>query len=129
MVTAQTFYTCEVCGYVYEHEEIALACENSKELDPCPVKVGQIVRVYERYDAPEKDEVVEIIIGPPWSASAARSWGNNPYGFLQRVGGKLHHRYLVKVKNTHRMSKDDDSYTDTVSLNNIMVNDKFLEGH
>ena len=122
----KTFYICETCGAEYEHEAIAIVCEGQPKLPLCPVSVGQSVRVYERYDVPEVDEVVEIIVGPPLAASISVG-SRSPEEFLECARHLMGHSYRIRIKNEHQMSKDQDSYTDTVFLTDIMVNGKFLE--
>ncbi len=122
----KTTYICETCGAEYKHKSVAVYCENSPELPLCPVSIGQSVHVYERYDEPQPDEVVEIIIGEPWVVGAANGW-DDPQKFLERANELMCHHYLIRIKNYHQMSKDYDSSTTIVGITNIMVDGKFLE--
>ena len=118
-------HRCTVCGTEWDHQELALLCESSV-LPPCPVKPGDKVKVYERYDPPEPDEVVSVRVVIYSPALSLRSWGGRYKEALKRFPDLSFHTYLVKVKDHHRMSKDHDSNTDEVYLSDIMVGDDFL---
>lgn len=118
-------YICETCGAEYQYEVTALHCESSPPLQPCPLSTGQKVKVYERYDDPQEDEVVGlelIYIGYLHQIEWNRT-EEQVNKFLVGYSTKQSHGWLVEVKNTHQMSKDESSYTSKVRLSSIYIGD------
>ena len=125
----KTLYICDVCGTAYASEHAARTCEEFVLL-PCPVKPGDKVKVYERYDPPADDEVVSVQVGQSFDISGILDgWlrVNDEAGFW-KVMNLPWHEWFVTVKNNHRISKDPDGYADTVTLDRIMVDGAFLRG-
>lgn len=117
----KTLYVCEVCGSEYLHERHAMACETFPEPPKPPLRVGQQVRVYERYDAPTSDEVEAVSL----VAGGTNEWANgnvNEDAWMRMA----RHEWVVTVKKHHRMSKDQESYTKTVGPENIVVDGRWL---
>lgn len=120
-------YECEICGYDYPQSWMAKRCENSPPLPPCPVVVGQNVEIYERYGSPEPDIVKKITLVPSMYCRSMSGWGENEIGFFEVCKTPQFHRWQVQVKDDHQMSKDPDSYTNTVCLSDVRVDGKWLE--
>lgn len=94
MIT-QTTYICEVCHSVWDESWKALKCEGYVA-PPCPVKVGDEVMVYSRYDEPEKDVVVAVKL----LAS------NYPYLALSNDHPEGFHVWHAETENSHQLGKD-----------------------
>jgi hypothetical protein len=126
MVKVITMYQCTICASEYSDLKLAELCEGAAELATCPVKIGDHVKVYERYGEPQDDVVVDISIGPDFLNHLLQDYDH--YIRCIKGGGEIcFHKHMITVKNYHQMGKDGDSYTKTVSLGDIMVDGKWLE--
>ena len=117
MVEVITRYRCAVCGSEYADQRVAARCE-ATVLPPCPVSVGDEVECYERYNPPELDRVVSISIGPGMLRQQLEVATGAEVDRLLAFHYPMH-EYIVSVERTHRMSKDDNSYTVDLTLENI----------
>ncbi len=86
-------YQCEVCGYVYDTEEAALACEQRPVVHDRGVKIGDTVRITRGDGTGSLAEVYGIsILHPGWgptaydhsvclNAKVINSWGSRMLAF------------------------------------------------
>ncbi len=136
MVTSKTTYLCDACGEEYKYKFTADYCENSLRLRPCPVSAGQKVWVWERYgygDGARESYAADPDLGSDIVVSTRV--GNHGYlhsvehnrseeevrEFLKDGGRRQAHRWMVTTETDHRMSKDSDSYTHEVSIENVQL--------
>ena len=122
----KTTYICEICETEYINEKAALFCEASPAFPPCPVKPGDEVKAYERYEDPADDTVIAVYIGPSTLGNVADGWEDRIDELLKRSPKIACHAWYVKLANHHQYSKDADAYTDTYRLGSIMVGGKWL---
>ncbi len=107
-------FVCEICGMEYVYKPFAVACEAHK-LGAAPVKVGQKIWAYERYDRPQPDKVVAVKIVPGMLAHAANGWfeADGVKGAEEFLAQKRKdyewHQWVVVTANAHQHSKDSDS--------------------
>ena len=113
-------YICEQCGTEYIDKRLAEMCE-AFVMDASPVQAGDKVKVYERYDSPEDDEVVAVsVVSNLGHLLSDKTLEDAAHLDMDKF---CWHTYGVEVKNSHRMSKDYDSDTNKVNIDNIMVGD------
>jgi hypothetical protein len=115
-------WACTVCGAEYFDERLAQICESSL-IEDCPIRPGDTVLCYERYENPVKDQVVAVEIGKPYSVWSYNSWADKGYDTMVREHGRqprLHHCWVIATKDEHQMSKDDESYTNRLDSGNVI---------
>jgi hypothetical protein len=123
-------FQCEVCLTEYGCSEAALWCE-AQELPPCPVKAGDALEAYERYDKPESTTVKEIMVRGRF-ARIISGWSDTPEHWAEFI--KLHaartpsHEWCVKLSESHQFGKS--CWTDEYPLGSLRVPgaDTWLDG-
>lgn len=107
-----TIYTCEICETEYRHECCAQYCE-AQFLDPCPVKVGDKVLVYDRYGPPKEDIIISVKIGANITCDFlddwVSNWDNHPVIST--------HSWTLVMNSYHQIGKDES--TDEVDLRHV----------
>jgi len=119
-------YQCEICGGVYADVRHALLCE-SQLIDPCPVKIGDVVRVKNRYETVE-DRVVAINIGQSSMQSALRGYketGIVPIFFEDSTSNL--HEWQVATEKDHVFCKDGYPSHSTFPIHHLDI--EFLENN
>lgn len=97
-------YICEVCGARWHDRDVAEACEAHK---PEPkYRVGDKVRVYERYGEPEPDEVLEVHLGRSPMSQMIRSDLPLNEGQKRLLHKEGHHSWKYTVRKIHQLTKD-----------------------
>ena len=110
-------YACSVCGTVYKSAAAAELCESSPELEPCPVRPGDKVRVYELHRGQKRDVVQQVTLAPTALTGLLKyhtKWLCWPFD-------RQFHCWKVRVKQHHQVTKDEDGYTNTVTLDQLAV--------
>lgn len=116
-------YKCEVCGSEYNDVRHALVCE-SQEIDPCPVKIGDIVNVINRYETVQ-DEVVDVFISAAEAFAAYldqyKKNGPVPIGLLECD----FHEWHVKTKKYHSLFENGYPEYNSFPISNLEIEPEF----
>jgi hypothetical protein len=115
----ETLYVCEICETRHSSRRIAEACEVSV-LPPCPVSVGDPVRVRQRYDDPEPDVVVAVSIRPTMLAQVVANIEDGDGREAEfATGSRRLHRWAIQVSKRHQTGKDE--FTDVVGVDDLVL--------
>lgn len=108
-------YKCEVCGSTFDTAEKALICETSKPLPPCPVAVGDTVKVAGKWD-----QQVCIVTGVTIGQDAYRVWVCCvELEHLRKLSAEGRcHTWLIHLDQEVEIARG--TYTSVMSLTNIV---------